>query len=318
MTSALLLIVGGVLLYVGGEALVKGASRLALRVGLSPLAVGLTVVACGTSAPELIVCVQAAFGGHDDVAVGNVVGSNIANVGLILGVTALIRPIATKGRLLLVDVPLMIAAEIAAIACVRNGTVGRYEGIALAATLAVYIAANFVRAMRKPGDGADLEIVDIEEVAGKKASGSTPVDLVLIGVGIAALVFGGKWFVDGAIGIATSLGVPDAVVALTVVAFGTSLPELAASAVAAVRGKGDLAVGNVVGSNLFNSLGVLGVTAAVRPVASAGISTFDTTTMLALAIALWPMMASRRRLGRFEAGTLLLVYAGYVGFLFVK
>ncbi|QDT39663.1 calcium/sodium antiporter [Stratiformator vulcanicus] len=312
LTAVVSLIAGGVLLYAGGEFLVKGASSLALRLGMTPLAVGLTVVACGTSSPELVVCLNATMKGFNDVALGNVVGSNIANVALILGVTCLISPIRSQSRLIKFDVPLMLIAELVVVAFLFDRTIGRLEGLMLVAGLIAYIWVNF----RTAGDEPPQTVEELTEPAGKLVPGRVLLDLLLIGLGLAGLIFGGRFFVGGAVDLARYFEMPEAVVALTVVALGTSLPELAASAVAALRGKGDLAVGNVIGSNIFNVLGVLGVTGAVSPVSMGGITTVDVSVMLATSFAMWPFLWFFGRITRIEGAIFLIAYIGYMVWLF--
>ncbi|QDT65762.1 calcium/sodium antiporter [Calycomorphotria hydatis] len=311
LLTVLFLIAGIVLLYLGGEALVKGASSLALRLGLTPLAVGLTVVAFGTSVPELVVCVQAAMSGYDDVALGNVVGSNIANVGLILGLTALISPVLSQSRLLKIDIPLMLIAELVAMAFLWDRQVDRYEGLMLVVGLLAYTWFNFRQAKLEK----QAMVQDYSDMAGEMVPGRWWLDLVFIAGGIGALVAGGNLFVEGAIQLARLFGVSESLIALSVVALGTSLPELAASVVAAWRGKGDLAIGNVVGSNIFNVLSVLGITAIIRPVTAIGVGTIDLGVMFLSSFLVFPFLATNKGITRFEGAVLLLVYLGYIGWI---
>jgi cation:H+ antiporter len=310
----LLFILGGVgLLYFGAEVLVRGASALALRQGLSPLLVGLTVVAFGTSAPELVVSVQAALSGQGGIAVGNVVGSNIANVALILGVAALIRPLRVDPQLVRMDIPLTIAVSVLATALLADGTLGRPEGLLLAGGLVGYLVYSVRAARRDPS--ADLFPAELEAA---RPPGGALRDVGFIGGGLALLVLGSNALVGGAVGVAEVLGVPPTIIGLTVVAIGTSLPELATSALASIRGEGDLAIGNVVGSNLFNLLGILGVAAVTRPLGDLALSPVDFAAMVATVVLLLPLAASRRTLSRLDGGALTFLYVVYLGYLVLR
>ena len=299
-----------VALVAGAEALVRGASRLALVLGMSPLAVGLTVVAFGTSAPELAVSTSAAWRGEPDLAFGNVVGSNIFNVLLILGVSALAAPLAVARKLVRVDVPVMIGVSLVAAALAADGRVGRVDGLLLVSGLIAYT----VFTVRTTGREAATE-------AGPAPPWSARTVLVSvagIAIGLALLILGSHWFVEGATAVARSLGVSELVIGLTIVAAGTSLPEVVTSLVATVRGEREIAVGNVVGSNLFNLLGVLGVSAAVSPdgvgVAPAAMR-FDLPVMIAAAVACLPIFVSGHRIDRWEGGVFLGYYVAYVTYL---
>ena len=305
MPSDVLALAGGlVLLVAAAHLLVRGAAALALRFGLSPLVVGLTVVAFGTSAPELVVSVQAALGGQGGIAVGNVVGSNIANIGLILGAAALVRPVIADPAVLRRDLPVLLGATAAGALVLYDRDVGRVEGALLVAALGVYLAWS-VREARRQRAAVDLGA----------PTGPAWRDAASVALGLGGLVVGADLFVRGAVGLAEAAGVSNAVIGLTVVAFGTSLPELATSVVAAVRGESEIAVGNVVGSNLFNVLGILGVAALVRPVVAPGLELVDVAVMAAFAVAVVPMLVSGRRLVRVEAGLLAAGYVAYVGYL---
>ncbi|MEJ2483033.1 MAG: calcium/sodium antiporter [Gemmatimonadota bacterium] len=302
------LIAGSVLLWFGAETFVRSSSALALRMGLTPLMIGLTVVAFGTSAPELGVSLISTVRDLGDVATGNVVGSNIANVGLILGLAALVRPIRIEPKLIRLDVPLVVAASLLVALLFGDGVLSRLEGGFLMLLLVGYIALS----LRK----SRLEVtVDLPPVG--RATGRRPVGIVvgLVAAGLAMLVMGSFAFVNGAEDLAIRLGVSPAVVGLTVVAVGTSLPEAATSVVAAWRGQGDIAVGNVVGSNLFNLLAILGVTALVRPVVRGDVTMPSFALMIALAIALVPLMRSGFRVNRLEGSGLLLAYVAYLYWL---
>jgi cation:H+ antiporter len=289
--------------------LVRGAAALALRLGLTPLVVGLTVVAFGTSAPELVVSVRAALDGAGGIAIGNVVGSNIANVGLVLGLAVLIRPVMADASLFRRDLPALLGVTVLASAFLLDGDVARGEGAILAVGLVAYLVWS-VRAAR-----AEQAVVDLPVDA---PTGPAWRDAALVVAGLAGLVLGADWFVGGAVGLAEAAGVSAAVIGLTVVAIGTSLPELATTVVAALRGESEIAIGNVVGSNLFNLLGILGVAALVRPMVSPGLALADLAVMAGTAILLVPLVLSGRRMVRAEGGLLLAGYLGYVGYLVVQ
>lgn len=307
-----LLVVGLALLFLGGEALIRGASELAAGVGVSPLAVGLTVVAFGTSAPEMVVSLDAALSRASDIAVGNVVGSNIANIGLILGLAALVRPMAAKSRMVKIDAPLMILVALLLVVVMSDGTVRRFEGGLLVAGLAGYLAFTF--------QGARRESREVREEFATQAPpdrGAVGWSVVRSLLGLGLLVLGGHLLVGAAVGLAVDLGVSQAVIGLTVVAVGTSLPELSTSLVAAVKGHDDIGIGNAVGSNIFNVLGILGVTALVHPPETDAISMVDMGALVAFSVALAFFVLTGRRLARWEGVVLLAAYAGYSTWLFI-
>jgi cation:H+ antiporter len=298
---------GIALLYLGAEGLVRGSASLALRLGMAPLVIGLTVVAFGTSMPELVVSVGAALEGQGGLAVGNVVGSNIGNIGLILGISALIAPLAVHARIIRLDLPLLVLVSAGMAVLLGDGRVERVEGALLAAGLLGYVGFTLYAARR---DGTPVGAEPDGIVPAPHSSSA--LDAGLIVGGLALLVLGARLLVSGAVTIASAAGVEEAVIGLTVVAIGTSLPELATSVVAALKGEGDIAVGNVVGSNLFNLLGILGVTALVRPLAAPGIGMVDLAVMLGAAVLLVPLMWTGRRVSRAEGGFLLAGYTAYV------
>jgi len=310
MLTDLASVAGGlVVLTLGASALVRGAASLALRLGLTPLVVGLTVVAFGTSAPELVVSVQAALSGNGAIAIGNVVGSNVANVGLILAIAALIAPFSVHPTLLRRDAPLVVIVSALAVALLWNGTLGTVEGGVLVAGLVAYLVWS-VRHAR-----ASAAVAAATDGVPDQPSGSPWLDALRVVGGLVGLVLGADWLVNGAVSLATVAGVSPAVIGLTVVAVGTSLPELATSVVAALRGHSEIAAGNVVGSNLFNLLGILGVGALVRPLDGTGFHTLDYAVMGGFAVAMLAMMLAGRRLGRLDGALLLAGYAAYMGFL---
>ncbi len=304
----LFIVAGLVLLTLGAEALVRGASALARRFGLSELLIGITLVGFGTSSPELVSSLAAAFAGSPGVAVGNVVGSNIANILLILGVSALIAPIAVQGDGFRRDAPALALATLAVIGVALTGGYGRIAGGVFLFGLAVYLALAYVTEKR----AADAGLLDIPHEAPQPLLPA--LGFAVAGLGLLAL--GAKLLVSGAIGVATALGVSETLIGLTVVAVGTSLPELVTSVVAALRGKSDLALGNVVGSNIYNSFGILGATALVHPLAApAAIVRFDNWVMLAATTALILFGLTRARIQRWEGALLTVSYAAYIAWL---
>lgn len=305
---------GGLALLVGGASwLVNGASRFAAAAGVAPLVIGLTVVAYGTSAPELAVSVQAAFAGSAGVALGNVVGSNIFNVLVVLGLSALIAPLAVDRDLLRRDIGVMIAVSAALMALAADGNVGRLDGLGLAAAGVLYTA--WLARSARTGDEPAAEPASLFPNRGLARAGAQ-----LVG-GFAALILGAAWLVDSATAWAQALGVSDLIIGLTVVAAGTSLPEVAASAAAALRGERDLALGNVVGSNIFNILFVLGLAAALSPDGvdvSVGARRHDLPIMLATAVVCLPIAFTKTQIDRWEGGLLLGGYLSYSVWLFLS
>lgn len=301
------IIFGLALLVVGGDELVNGASAIARRFHLSPMVIGLTIVAFGTSAPELIVSIQAALGGNPGIALGNVVGSNIANIALILGVTALIRPIPVQGATIKIDAPFLVFASIALTAISYfAGAISRIEGIIGLVLLFLFVGYQ----IRSSKTTANTESAAEEDTTPLPALWKSLVALVL---GISFLKFGAECLVDGAVTIASGLGVDDRIIGVTVVAIGTSLPELFASVMAARKGNVDLAVGNVVGSNLFNIMCVLATATAISPIADVGTGfTSDCLWMLALTLLIWFQLRTDYRLTRLEGVVLLCTYAVFI------
>ncbi len=309
---------GLVLLVVGAEVLIKGASRLATSIGVSPLVVGLTVVAFGTSAPELAVSVSSAVKNQADIALGNVVGSNIFNVLFILGLSALVAPLAVSQKLLRLEAPLMIASAAAVGLLGRDGSIGRLDGALLAAGIVAY-TAFVIRQSRKENAEVQREYEqEFGEVPRAGGLGSSRLgQLLFILAGLAMLVLGSEWLVDGAVLVARALGVTELVIGLTIVAAGTSLPEVATSVMASLRGERDIAVGNVVGSNIFNVLSVLGLSAVLSPrgvAVSPAALTFDVPIMVAVSVACLPVFFGGR-IGRVEGGIFLAYYVVYATFV---
>jgi cation:H+ antiporter len=314
LTTLLFLLLGLVLLYFGAEGLVRGSSSLALRLGVGPLLVGLTVVAFGTSAPEMMVSVKAAYLGQGDISVGNVVGSNICNIGLILGFCAILVPIKVASQIVRIDTPIMIAATALAIAVLYDGSLSRLEGIIFFLLLVVYVVFSIRLAKKQATDPLAQEFA--EEV--KMSKRGVALDVLMVIGGLVMLVFGARFLVDAAIEIAKAFGLSEAVIGLTIVAVGTSLPELATSLVAALKKEADIAVGNVVGSNIFNIFGILGVSAMITPLSSSGITGVDLAVMAAFALVLWGFSATGYRITRTEGLIMLVPYAGYVTWLVAR
>lgn len=304
MTYIILAILGGfIILTVGAEALVRGASAIALKLGVTPLVIGLTIVAFGTSAPELAVSLKSALSGSSGIALGNVIGSNIANVGLILAITAIIRPIGVQSQTVKRDIPLMIGASVLMLLLLLDGQLGWIDGAVLFTLLLAFLWHSY----RISGDE------DAEEVEAGPRNPLLSSLLILFGIG--CLVGGGILFVDGAVDLARAFGISEAVIGLTIIAIGTSMPELVTSVVAALKGESDIAIGNVVGSNLFNILCILGITALVHPIASTGFSPLDFGVMLVLSVLVLPFAMTNMRIGRKEGLVLLAGYFGYMTYL---
>lgn len=329
------LILGLGALVAGAEMLVRGASRLAVRAGISRLVVGLTVVALGTSAPELTVSIGSSWAGETGLALGNVVGSNVFNVLFILGLSALVTPLVVSSSLVRWDVPLGVAAAAGVLVLALDGRIGRLDGVLLVAGLVLYTGSLIVQA-RSEADEAPGEdrVGGWEKSAANDAPGVPTVaswvpasstgplasitDVVFVVAGLALLVVGADLFLDGAVVLATWWGLSELVIGLTVVAGGTSLPELATSVLAGVRGERDIAVGNVVGSNLFNLLGVLGAAAVVAPgglPVSDAVLWFDLPVLLAVSLACLPIFVTGYSIARWEGALFLGYYGAYVAYL---
>ena len=312
-------LLGLVVLVVGAELLVRGASRLAASFGISSLAVGLTVVAFGTSAPEFAVSIQSGLAGQSDIALGNVVGSNIFNVLFILGASALIVPLLVNQQLIRQEVPIMIGLSLLVWGLASDGGLSAIDGVLLVVLLLVYTVFLVVQARgAQPSD----VLVEYDESLGATGvqdwDGHCAVQLGLVVVGVGLLILGSRWLVDAAVAFATWLGVSDLVIGLTIVAVGTSLPEVATSILAAIRGERDIAVGNVVGSNIFNLAGVLGVAALVTPAGvpvSATVLAQDLPVMVAVAVACLPIFFTGHLIARWEGGLFLLGYVAYTVWL---
>lgn len=308
LKSIFFIIFGLGLLVAGGDELVNGAVGIAKKAKMSPMIIGLTIVAFGTSAPELIVSIQAAMGGNPGIALGNVVGSNIANIALILGVTALIRPIPVAGRTVKIDTPFLVFATLAlTVISFYLGALTRLEGIIGLLLLFGFIGYQIMMTKRETANAPINDEADHESISPLWKS------LFALVLGISFLKFGAECLVNGAVSVASSLGVDDRIIGLTIVAIGTSLPELFASVIAARKGSVDMAVGNVVGSNLFNIMCVLCASCAITPIAviPTGFTT-DCLWMLALTLLIWLQLRTDYRLTRLEGVVLLCAYAVFI------
>ena len=309
MLIGLLLLAGLVALYFGAEWLVRGGASLAVRLGVTPLLVGLTVVAYGTSTPELIVSSTAAAQGQGAIAIGNVVGSNIFNIGFILGLTALVAPMRVQLQLLKVDTPFMVGVALLFLLFFRDGSIQRWESLVFLAGIVLYTVVNVRLARRQASADVRQEFDD----SVPKPTGSPWTDTGLIVAGLATLVLGSRLFVTGAVDLARLFDISDAVIGLTIVAAGTSLPELASSLMAAWRKQPDIAIGNVVGSNIYNILAILGISGMLAsPVNGQGVSLTDTLIMIGFSAVLLVIAWSGFTLRRWEGALLLALYGGYL------
>lgn len=292
-------------LYIGAEWLVRGSSALAARAHITPLVIGLTVVAFGTSAPELVVSLSAAFHGQGDIAIGNVVGSNILNICLILGVAAIIYPMQIKTRTVKKDIPVMLIATILFTVLFWNGKIGRWEGLLFFAGIVAYTFYNLYFA-RKQKEVAEAPVA---------VSRHWVIDLLFLLAGLGILIFASQLLVKNAVFLAKSFGISEAVIGLTIVAFGTSMPELATSIVAACRKNPEIAVGNVIGSNIFNVLAIIGTTALVHPISAPQVNYVDLLVMLGTSLLLLPLARTGYKISRVEGVGLVLVYIAYTLYL---
>jgi len=310
LANTILLLVGLITLILGGDLLVKGASRIALRIKISPLVVGVTVVAFGTSAPELLISVQAALTGSPDITMGNVIGSNICNLALVMGVTALIAPIHVSPDSIKIDWPMTMGSSLLLYFVVREGFVNSYEGTFFLVILVIYVVF-IIRRSRRSNESIKSLAIDVAEVDQIEKSKAWK-ELGLIVLGGAGLYFGSDWFVNSAQGLAIYLGVSERIVGITVVALGTSLPELVTSVVAAFKRETDLALGNLMGSNIFNILSILGITSIIEEIeVSPVILNSDMIWMLAITLLIFPFMAFNKKIDRYEGLVLLAIYVYY-------
>ncbi|MEX2130607.1 MAG: calcium/sodium antiporter [Pseudohongiellaceae bacterium] len=309
-----LLFVGFLILTLGAELLVRGSSTLGLKLGISPLIIGLTVVAFGTSAPELAVSLDSALTGRSSIALGNVIGSNIANIGLILGIVAILCPVSIDQELVKKQIPLLIGVSILMWLLLLDNELGVIDGVFLVAGLAGFLLVSYLQSAR---DKVAAELLMVSPIVGEPGKPTTYFIGMII-LGLAMLVYGAHLFVESAVDMALLLGISEAVIGLSVVAVGTSIPELATSLVAAWKKESALAVGNIIGSNLFNILGILGITAIIQPIYGGDFHVLDFLVMLAFAVVLLPFTWKSLQINRLQGCMLLSGYAGYMVYIFGK
>lgn len=304
--SIVLFIAGIIMLFLGGEGLVKGASRLARLLGITPVVIGLTVVAFGTSAPEFVVSLIASLKGSSDIVLGNIIGSNISNIALILGIGALISPLFIQSRLIKVEVPIMIILSFILYGLAWGLNLGLYQGIFLFGSLIVFTVYSYFGSQKEP------EIVEEEYKEYLSEDGPLWKQILFIALGLAGLIIGARLVVDSAIFIARIVGVSELVISITVVAIGTSLPELSTTIVAAMKKEHDIIVGNIIGSNIFN-IGILGLVSIIQPVKVDGaLLKFEFPVMLFFSILILPIMITGKKIGRREGALLLALYGLFV------
>ena len=309
-----LYLVGGlVLLFIGAEGLIRGSSNLAIKIGITPLVVGLTVVAFGTSAPELVVSLKAGLMGNSSISLGNIIGSNIANIALIIGVASLIRPMAVHANVIRREIPIMIGVSVMLLLFLIDGEIGFIDGLVFVSGLIIYLVFSVILALKEKNPEVNSEFKE-----GLNSKLGIPISIILMIVGLGLLVLGANLFVQSAVAIAKIFNVSDAIIGLTIVAIGTSLPELITSIVASLKKESDIAIGNVVGSNVFNILGILGITALIIPISTVGISYVDLGLMILTAIILLPLSRTGFSISRFEGAVLLSGYIGYMYYLIPK
>jgi cation:H+ antiporter len=322
--NLLLCVVGFILLYFSADWLVKGSSGLARSLGVTPLVIGLTVVAFGTSAPELVVSLVSSIQGKNMIAVGNVVGSNICNIALVLGISALFQPIISQKSVIQREIPIMLGVSLVLLIFSLNSTVGTLEGVILFTGVILYIVMSYRFAVTGGGLHKENEMPALDNgiASAEPSTGSRPKQIFLIFIGIAGVILGAQLVVDSAIMIMQVLGVSEKFIGLTIVAFGTSLPELATSVVAAIRKEMDISIGNLVGSNIFNILSVIGATAIVGPIhlpggfVESGL-VIDYLVMIFISFLPWVMMRKNYTMNRAGGGILLSCYAGYFTYLLI-
>jgi len=305
---AVLILIGILFLYLGAEALIKGASSLAARLGLPPLIIGLTVVAFGTSSPELVVSIKTNLAHQGAIAIGNIIGSNIFNIAAILGLAALICPMNVKRQLTRIDTPIMIGATLLFVVMFRDLQISQIEAGVLFLGICAYTAGNYFLAKKHIRNEIEAEIDETVP----KPTRNIYFDILFIAAGLSLLVFGSKTFVKGAIELAVRLNVSEAVIGLTIVALGTSLPELATSVVAAFKKQPEIAIGNIIGSNIFNLLCILGISGLLAPINGIGIKSFDLMAMVTISVVLYPILVTGLRINRLEGLLLLSMYCGYI------
>lgn len=308
VSSVISILIGLAILTVGAELLVRGGASLALRLGISPLVIGLTIIAMGTGSPEFVVSLEAALKGNSGIALGNVIGSNIANIALILGCSALVKPMVVKAQILRREMPVLMAVSAFLVIVMWDGVLSRIDGGLLTLGFIAYTAGAYF--LTQGGESKEVEDEYSEAVTPTGRAGW--VDALFVAGGLVALLIGANIFVGGAVDIAKVAGLSEAVIGLTIVAIGTSLPELATSVVASYRDEADISFGNAIGSNVFNVLGVLGIAAMISPITADGIRSLDIGVFIGTVVILWAMLGRAYLLGRFEGIVLLMGYVIYV------
>lgn len=307
--NIVLLFAGLFVLILGGDFLVKGSSQLALRLRISPLVVGLTIVAFGTSSPELLVSVNAALSGSPDLTMGNVIGSNICNLALVLGVTAIIRPIQVKNDSIRIDWPMTMGSSLLLYFLVREGLVNSYEGVLF---IVILVGYTFFVIRKSRRENKEITFAEKRELVKSGSWKHLIRDIGFIVIGCVGLFFGSDWFVEGAKFLAIHFGVSERVVGITVLALGTSLPELVTASIASFKNQTDLAIGNLMGSNIFNILSILGITSIITEIqVNDIILNIDMLWMLGITLLILPMMMHKKEVGRYEGLVLLLIYGYY-------
>ena len=296
------LLVSLVILYYGAEGLVFGASSLAKRIGISPLVIGLTIVSVGTSMPELLVSIKASMNGQGAISIGNVLGSNMFNFGLILGLSAIIYPLSVKRQLLKLDVPVMVLTSVLFLLLYLDFEISRLEALLMLLILISYITYLFKTSKKEKKDNQDSDI---------KLTKHWSLDIIFFVVGLVALAFGSELLVENSVIIAERLGMSEAMIGLTIIAAGTSMPELATSVVAALKKRSDIAIGNIVGSNIFNILLILGVAGLIQPISTPEIDYMDTLFVVALGLVLWIFMKYSSLIRRWQGAIFILMYILY-------
>lgn len=296
-----------VALFIGAGWLVQGSSALALKAKISRLVIGLTIVAFGTSAPELVVSMNATLSGEGDIAMGNIIGSNIFNIGIILGLSAVIFPIQAKKQLTRIDIPLMVLASILLTVFFWNGRLGRLEGGLFLTCIIIYTVSSFYYSRKKEKREPEIELEEQPK--------HWMIDILYIIGGLVILIFASRLLVDNAVSIAKELGLSEAVIGLTIVAAGTSIPELATSVVAAIKKNPEIAIGNIVGSNLFNILAIAGTSALVHPIQAKNVNYIDLLVMLGLSLILLPLAKTGQKVSRAEGLVLVIIYLFYMMWL---
>lgn len=309
ITSVTLLVLSLFALYIGAGWLVKGSTEIALKANVSHLVIGLTIVAFGTSAPELVVSINASLTGQGDIAIGNIVGSNIFNIAVILGISAVIHPLQAKRQLTRIDIPLLILATIVLTVLFWNGTLNRLEGSIFLIGIILYTTFSLYYS-RKHEEKVEKSIGELE-----KQPEPWYKDILYLGGGLAILIFASHLLVNNAVSIAQELGVSEAVIGLTIVAAGTSLPELATSLMAALKKNPDIAIGNIVGSNLFNILTIAGTSSVIHPIVAKNVNYIDLLVMLGLTLLLLPVVKSGQKISRAEGWVLIVIYLCYLAWL---